>query len=90
MDRCLALLLLAAPLSARAVQPADCPRAMLQPPSQLPLELNLQGLPGVPAGVSGQAFVTVPMTGGTDCGAPPQKPSRDVLRGPPGNVLLGR
>lgn len=90
MGRCLALLLLAIPSSAGAVQPADCPRTVLQPQGQLPLELNLQGLPGVPAGVSGQAFVAVPMSGGTDCEAPPQKPSRDVLRGPPGNVLLGR
>ncbi len=86
----LGLSLLLGPPSVVHAQPADCPRALAQPQGQLPIALDLQGLKGVPPGVSGQALITVPMSSGVDCPTPPQRPSRDVLRGPPGNVLLGR
>jgi hypothetical protein len=70
-----------------AAQPADCAVAP-QPGSTLPLSLDLGGRPGVPPGLTGQVFVTVPMSPpGIACpGAPPV---RDILRGEPGNVLGG-
>ncbi len=71
-------------------QPADCaPDAESPPPASIPLQLNLHGLPGVPSGISGQAYVAVPLTeGGMSCtDAPP--PPRDILRGEPGDVLHG-
>ena len=78
------LLLLASPCLA---QPADCPTAPPQGPV-LPLALDLAGRPGVPRGITGQAFVAVPLTPqGNAChDAPP--PPRDVLRGAPSADLL--
>ena len=64
-----------------AAQPADCPS---MPPSgpMLPLSLDLAGRPGVPRGVTGQAYVYLPMGApGVACDNPP--PPRDVLRGEP-------
>ncbi len=70
-----------------SAQPADC----LTAPSSgatLPLSLDLAGRNGVPSGVTGQAYVSVPMEApGIACGIPPT-PS-DVLRGPPADVLRG-
>jgi hypothetical protein len=74
-------------LRAASAQPADC---LTAPPSgpMLPLSLDLGGRHGVPSGVSGQAYVAVPMeTPGIACAIPP--PSSDVLRGPPSDVLRG-
>jgi hypothetical protein len=75
-------------LASRGVtaQPADCPTEPLAGPV-LPLSLDLAGRPGVPRGVTGQAYVAVPMgPPGIACGnAPP--PPRDILHGEPGNVL---
>jgi hypothetical protein len=67
-------------------QPADCPGEPAAGP-MLPLSLDLHGRPGVPRGVTGQAYVDVPMgTPGIACGGAPPPP-RDVLRGEPGNLL---
>jgi len=69
-----------------AAQPADCPSA---PPTgpMLPLALDLAGRPGVPKGVTGQAYVAVPMSApGTACQDAPPAP-RDTLRGEPGSIL---
>ena len=68
-------------------QPADCLTAPSTGP-MLPLSLDLAGRHGVPSGVSGQAYVAVPMeTPGIACAIPP--PPSDVLRGPPSDVLRG-
>jgi hypothetical protein len=77
-------------VSAAAVaQPADCPRAAPEGPG-LSLSLDLAGRPGVPSGLTGQAYLQVPVdsAGGYACDdAPP--PPRDILRGAPGDVLRG-
>ena len=83
------LLPLAGPVFA---QPADC---VTDPPATatVPLSLDLQGLPGVPSGLTGLLGADVPVAppGGTYCAAPPPPPSDgDVLAGPPGDVLHGR
>jgi hypothetical protein len=55
----------------------------------LPLQLDLNGRPGVPVGVTGQANIALPMgTPGVACDDAPLPP-RDALRGPPGDVLGG-
>jgi hypothetical protein len=72
-------------MRAAAAQPADC---LTAPPSgpPLPLSLDLAGRHGVPSGVSGKAYVEVPMeTPGIACAIPP--PPSDVLRGARGNLL---
>ena len=70
-----------------AAQPADCPAEPSAGP-MLPLSLDLGGRPGVPLGVTGQAYVGVPMGGpGVTCGGAPGPPPHDILRGEPGNVL---
>jgi hypothetical protein len=54
----------------------------------LSLSLDLADRYGVPSGVSGQAYVAVPLeTPGIACAIPP--PPSDVLRGPPADVLRG-
>jgi hypothetical protein len=57
----------------------------------MPLQLDLNGFPGVPRGLAGfvEADVPVASPGGTSCRAPARHPSRDVLRGPPGDLLGG-
>jgi hypothetical protein len=68
-------------------QPADCQTRPAAGPS-LPLAIDLAGRPGVPAGVTGKTFVAVQTQGSqVDCGEP-AAPS-DVLRGAPGDLLLG-
>ncbi len=76
--------------AAAHAQPADCPTEP-GPTASVPLELNLQGLPGVPKGVTGSLYADVPVAppGGTVCAADPLPPSTDVLAGPPGRVLGG-
>jgi hypothetical protein len=71
-------------------QPADCaPDPNAPPPTVLPMQLNLGGLPGVPRGVDGQIYVGAPMSnGGMTCTDRPPPP-RDILRGEPGDVLHG-
>ncbi len=70
-----------------SAQPADCLTAPSSGP-MLPLSLDLAGRRGVPSGVSGQAYVAVPMESpGIACAIPP--PPSDVLRGPPSDVLRG-
>ena len=66
-----------------AAQPADCPSDPSAGP-MMPLSLDLGSCPGVPRGVTGQAYVDIPIgTPGIACrDAPP--PPRDVLRGEPG------
>jgi hypothetical protein len=77
-------LLTAAPHAAPA-QPADCLTATPSG-SMLPLSLDLAGRHGVPSGVSGEAYVAVPMEApGIACAIPP--PPSDVLRGERGNLL---
>jgi hypothetical protein len=81
------LLLLARPVAA---QPANCSAA---PPTgpMMALGIGLARRPGVPKGVSGEAYAILP-TGppaGTDCHDDPPKPFQDVLRGEPGDVLGG-
>jgi len=69
-----------------AAQPADCPSTPSQGP-MLPLALDLARRAGVPKGVTGQAYVAVPMgTPGIACQDVPAAP-RDALRGKPGDVL---
>ena len=88
--RALIVALLLASLCRALAQPADC---VADPPAtaSVPLMLNLQGLPGVPNGISGalEADVPAPLPGGTRCVASPLPPSTDVLAGPPGDVLRG-
>jgi hypothetical protein len=76
-------------------QPADCPT---EPPASgdtMPLLLDLQGMPGVPRGLSGDVGVNVPLAPpGMACtdqgpGNSDAEPSSDVLAGPPGDVLRG-
>ena len=54
-----------------SAQPADCLTAPSSGP-MLPLSLDLAGRYGVPSGVTGQAYVAVPMeTPGIACAIPP-------------------
>ena len=80
------LTLLAALHGVVAAQPADCPTQPSSGPV-LPLSLDLAGRPGVPPGVTGQAYVAAPVGApGVACAdAPP--PPRDILRGEQGSVL---
>jgi len=80
------ILTLLAALHSAAAQPADCPTEPSAGPV-LPLALDLAGRPGVPRGVTGQAYVGVPVgPPGVACAdAPP--PPRDILRGEPGSLL---
>jgi hypothetical protein len=80
------LLMLLVALRGVGAQPADCPAEPSTGP-MLPLSLDLGGRAGVPRGVTGQAYVGVPMGApGVACGGAPPPP-RDILRGEPGNVL---
>ena len=80
-----AMLLLAFTPRGLAAQPAECPSAPPDGPV-LPLALDLAHRPGVPKGVTGQAYVAVPMgTPGIACQEAPAAP-RDTLRGEPGDV----
>jgi hypothetical protein len=80
------LLLVLAPLGV-AAQPADCASVPSSGPMLL-LSLDLGGRPGVPRGVTGQAWVDVPMGApGVACPAESRAPPRDILRGEPGNLL---
>jgi hypothetical protein len=92
MRSALAILLLAAASCGAAAQPADCPSEPQVEPSSgqtLPLALDLAGRKGVPAGTTGQAYVTVPLTPpGMACHDAHPPPS-DVLRGEPGDLLRG-
>ena len=76
-------------------QPADCPTEAPPPGDTMPLSLDLQGMPGVPRGLSGEVGLNVPLAppgmactdqgfGNEDAGPPD-----DVLAGPPGDVLRG-
>ena len=72
-----------------AAQPADCPTEP-SPGQQLPLWLDMKGLPGVPRGAAGLIGVAVPgmPTGGvTACPAEAAPPRNDVLRGRGGDLL---
>ena len=81
------LLVGVAPLVA-AAQPADCPTASPSGP-MLPLALDLAHRPGVRKGVTGEAYVGVPLRPpGMACEDTPAPP-RDGLRGEPGDVLGG-
>jgi hypothetical protein len=78
------------PAARAAAQSADCPPPPAAAGPTLPLALDLAGRPGVPSGVTGQAYLDVPL--GTPDGyacddSPP--PVHDILRGPPGDVLGG-
>jgi hypothetical protein len=93
--RFLILLLALAPFARPvAAQPADCP-SWPAPTQNMPLALDLNGLPGVPNGLAGQVYADVPMPppGGTvsATAAPDPAPDApyDVLRGPPGDLLRG-
>ena len=69
-------------------QPADCPTEPTSGPL-LPLALDLAGRTGVPAGTTGQALVTMPLTPPGIACRDPQSPPADVLRGEPGDLLRG-
>jgi hypothetical protein len=80
------LLMSLAPLRVTA-QPADC-RSAPASGDMLPLSLDLGRRPGVPRGVTGLAWVGVPMGApGLACPNEPQAPLRDILRGEPGSLL---
>jgi len=88
--RCVVLLglMLAAPAEA---QQADC---QADPPAtaNMPLALDLRGLPGVPRSARGQVFADVPVAPhGTLCGAAEPVLPNDILHGdqPPDEVLHG-
>ncbi len=88
MHLTLAALLVALSLRTASAQPADCPTEPASGPT-MPLALDLQGMPGVPSGTTGQALITVPMAPpGIACSEVPRPPS-DVLRGEPGDLLRG-
>jgi hypothetical protein len=83
-------LLLAASIPA-AAQPADCPAP---PPGEggvIPLWLDLNGMPGVPRGRTGQVGVAVPVPapGAMACVGQPPPPPGGILSGPQGDVLAG-
>jgi hypothetical protein len=85
-------LLAFAPPPVAAQQPADCPTAPAPGPTQtIPLLLNLRGLPGVPAGVSGQMYTEVPAEppGGMACSSGPPPGPRDILHGETGDLMRG-
>jgi hypothetical protein len=73
-----------------AAQPADCTPAPATGPV-MPLAIDLAGRAGVPKGVSGQAYINLPVgaPAGTACRDEPPKPPQEVLRGEPGDVLGG-
>ena len=75
-------LALACLASAAAAQPADC-ASEPAPTQSLPLQLDLNGLPGVPKGLSGQVYADVPVAppGGTMCGAVPPAPPATCCAG---------
>jgi hypothetical protein len=90
------LLLLARPAAA---QPANCAPAgapgsaapvSAAPLPVLPLAIDIAGRPGVPKGVSGQAYINLPMGAPTvtACRDDPPPPPRDILRGRPSPDLL--
>ncbi len=89
MKAVFAILCLLCPLQATAA-PADCPSAPDQA-GAIPLAIELQGLPGVPRGVSGQADVEVPASpnGRLDCPAKAARKPVDPLHGEPGDLLRG-
>ena len=87
MPICFAFVLLLFGSGAALAQPADC--AAPAPIGSLPLAVDLSGRPGMPAGMGGQAYVAIPLSGpGYACPSPP--PPRDILRGDPGDVLQGQ
>jgi hypothetical protein len=75
---------------AAAAQPADC-LSEPAPTQSMPLDLDLNGLPGVPKGLGGQVYADVPVAppGGTMCETASPALPRDVLRGEPGDLLRG-
>ncbi len=69
-------------------QPADCPPRPASPGPSQRLSINLAGRPGVPSGVTGRTVIEVPLAAPqTECGEP--SAPADVLRGAPGDLLLG-
>jgi hypothetical protein len=86
--RALGLILLLLPIAPALAQGVACPTRQPGDPG-LPLYLNLQGLKGVPSGVSGQVAVNVPSAPPPDCAPPAPRPPTDVLHGDPGDVLHG-
>ncbi len=70
-------------------QPADCASAPEAEAPAAPMALNLGGLPGVPAGVSGQIYVATPWAAGGMTCTDQRPPPRDILRGEPGDALHG-
>ena len=90
MHRTIVLLALIGFAPALAAQPADCTSS--PPPTEnMPLSLQLNGLPGVPKSLNGEVYadVPVPPPGGTTCGAAARDLPKDILRGPPGDLLRG-
>jgi hypothetical protein len=90
----LAFMVLGLAASGAMAQPADCPARPALGPS-LPLAIELAGRPGVPAGMTGKAFVEVQTPkppqmerGETECGEQPAP--TDVLGGAPGDLLHGQ
>jgi hypothetical protein len=79
---------LAAPVSVAPVPATPVPAT---PVPVLPLAIDIAGRPGVPKGVSGQAYINVPMGAPTvtACNDDPPPPPRDILHGEPGDVLGG-
>jgi hypothetical protein len=69
-----------------AAAPADCP-AVPENNASMPFAIDLAGRPGVPKGVSGQAYLDLPIAPTVACAGPETKPPSDVLRGEPGNLL---
>ena len=82
------VLLLAALPCGLAAQPADCPREPSTGPT-LPLSLDLAGLPGLPPGVTGYAYVEVPLEApGIACQDPTPPPQNTTVVLPPGSTVV--
>jgi len=71
-------------------QPADCP-AVAESSSVLPLSVDLARRRGVPPGLTGQAYLDLPIATGRvlECLEPTPAGPLDILHGSPGDVLRG-
>jgi len=84
-----AILMLVAASRGAVSQPADCPTEPTSGPT-VPLALDLAGRRNVPPGTTGQVYIDVPLTPpGIACRDLRARPSPDVLRGEPGDLLRG-
>jgi hypothetical protein len=65
---------------------ADCP-AVPANGASMQFSVDVAGQPGVPKGVSGQAYLDLPIAPKVACPADEAKSAPDTLRGEPGDLL---